>query len=853
MLTLLRRISLPELRKHLLRNALTLMGIVLGVAIFSAVQSANSSLTSSLRDTIDQIAGKAVLQATAGQAGMPESAVEVIRAVPGVRAAAPVIEAVVRTGDAGQGNILILGVDLAGDRTLRDYRLEGAEEEAVSDPLVFLAQPDSLMVSKEFADRNGLKAESTIDLITAVGKKKFTIRGIMQPRGMAKAFGGNIGVMDIYSAQYVFNRGMTFDRIDIALEDGIGIDDVLPGLQAALGPGYKVEPPLRRGKQVESLLAAYTSALYFSSVIALTIGLFLIFNVFSVNITQRRAQIGVLRALGVTRARIQRMFLVESLLLGIAGSLIGIAAGILMGRGVMLSMAAVIRDTYGVQFQTDRLQIDPFWMILSFAAGVFASWLGAYLPARAAARIEPALALQKGKYQVLYLGENRLRRLAGIFLLAACLALGFTPWARAFSIQLVLYIVLFVSLALLVPTFSHLLASVLRRPMGLLFGVEGKLASDSLVQAPRRTSATVSALMFSLTFVLIVATFSASLQVSLTQWIESSINPDLFVYASESISVRNFQFPASVGNELRAVPGVRQVDAVRLLNIDYNGKSPLLASIEMDQFLSRSTPVLEEGKMADLLPSMAGKNGILISNNFSRIYGLHRGDALFLDTPTGRHEFRIAGVSLDYSSDNGSLMIDRDTYTRLWKDDRVDVFDLMIEKGYDPAAVKAEIQRRLSGSRNILIMTNQDMRSELTRLIDQYFAFQYVQLLVAVLVAVLGIVNSLTVSITERKREIGILRGLGGERFRVRKAILLEAVCIGLVASVLGIISGGIMGYYSATSFGASINGWVFPYRFPYDIALLLIPGVVLLALASAWYPSSLALRTPIVEALAYE
>jgi putative ABC transport system permease protein len=453
---LLRRVSLAEFRKHLLRNALTLTGIILGVAIFSAVRSANSTLIASLRDTIDQLAGKAVLQATAGQAGMPESAVEVILAVPGVRAAAPVIEAVVRTGEASQGNILILGVDMAGDRTLRDYRLEGEEEDAVSDPLIFLAQPDSLIVSGEFAERNGLGEESAIDLVTAVGRKQFTVRGIMQPRGLAKAFGGNIGVMDIYSAQYVFGRGRTFDRIDIALEDGVAIDDVLPDIRAALGPGYTVEPPLRRGKQTESLLAAYTSALFFSSVIALTIGLFLIFNVFSVNVTQRRTQIGVLRALGVTRARIQHMFLTESLLLGIAGSGLGIAAGVLMGRAIMTAMATVIRDTYGVLFQTDRLQVDPFWTILSFFAGILASLLGAYLPARAAARIEPALALQKGKYQVLYLGENRTRRIAGLLLMLACLALGLTPWARAFSTQLVIYIVLFVSLAVLAPTFSHL-------------------------------------------------------------------------------------------------------------------------------------------------------------------------------------------------------------------------------------------------------------------------------------------------------------------------------------------------------------------------------------------------------------
>jgi putative ABC transport system permease protein len=235
------------------------------------------------------------------------------------------------------------------------------------------------------------------------------------------------------------------------------------------------------------------------------------------------------------------------------------------------------------------------------------------------------------------------------------------------------------------------------------------------------------------------------------------------------------------------------------------------------------------------------------------MYKLRKGSRIFLDTPTGRHEFTVAGVSVDYSSDRGSLMIDREVYRRLWQDDRVDVFDLMLEKGYDPEAVRREIQRRFAASRNIFVLTNKDMRSEITRLTDQFLSLQYVQILVAVLVAVLGIVNSLMVSITERKREIGILRGLGGEKRQVRKAVLLEAVCIGLVAVFLGIVCGTILGYYSVGTFGAAFNGWIFPYRFPAMMALFMLPGVILISLLAAWYPASLALRMNLVESLAYE
>ena len=159
MLVLLRQISIPEYRKHLLRNILTIFGIMLGVAIFAAVRSANSSLKTALRDTIDQLAGKAVLQVTAGEAGLPESAVEDVRSVPGVRAAVPVIEAVVRTTDASQGNILILGVDMAGDRTMRDYRMDGGDE-VLSDPLTFLADRKSTRLNSSHIQKSRMPSSA---------------------------------------------------------------------------------------------------------------------------------------------------------------------------------------------------------------------------------------------------------------------------------------------------------------------------------------------------------------------------------------------------------------------------------------------------------------------------------------------------------------------------------------------------------------------------------------------------------------------------------------------------------------------------------------------------------------------
>ena len=214
---LLRLISLPYVRKHVLRTLLTMTGIVLGVAVFVGMHTANRSVLAAFNRTVDRIAGATQLQVTAGD-GFPEDVLERVQSVPGVRVAVPVIEAVLSTPFKGQGDILVLGVDMTGDRSLRDYDLESGEEAVIDDPLVFLAQPDSLIVTNTFAERNKLQVGSRVPMETMAGQKQFVVRGIMKSSGLASAFGGNLAIMDVYAAQSVFGRGRTIDRIDIGVE-----------------------------------------------------------------------------------------------------------------------------------------------------------------------------------------------------------------------------------------------------------------------------------------------------------------------------------------------------------------------------------------------------------------------------------------------------------------------------------------------------------------------------------------------------------------------------------------------------------------------------------------------------------
>ena len=265
---LLRLISWPYFRKHILRTLLTMAGIVLGVAVFVGMHTANQSVLYAFNHTVDRIAGKTELQVTSGETGFNEEVLDSVQASPSIRVAVPAIEAIVDSRIAGQGSLLVLGVDMTGDRSLRDYDLESADDAVIEDPLVFLAQPDSIILTKEFADKNHLAVNGRITLGTILGDRAFTVRGIMKSSGLSSAFGGNLAIMDIYAAQKMFGRGRKFDRIDLALKPGQTLTGAEQELSAMLGPGFQIDPPSGSGQQFEAMLATYSMMVGIASLIS---------------------------------------------------------------------------------------------------------------------------------------------------------------------------------------------------------------------------------------------------------------------------------------------------------------------------------------------------------------------------------------------------------------------------------------------------------------------------------------------------------------------------------------------------------------------------------------------------------
>ncbi len=854
MLALLRLVSVRHLFGHPLRSALTLFGVAIGVATLVGIAAINRTVMDAFRSTIDTIAGKADLTVAGSESGLPEEKLEEIRKVDGVTHASGALTFIAPVANSPGESLYVMGVDLLDDGYFRTYEGVDRDVGALADDLEFLNSTDRMLVSERFTEAHHLKTGDTFELITPLGKKPFVVHGQLKETGPVKAFGGSVAVMFFGSAQEAFGKGRRFDRVDVAVADPKAASAVQDRLQAAVGAEYDVDHPDRRGQSVETMLRSFQLGLNLGSAVALLVGVFLVYNTVSIGVVQRRREIGTLRALGATKAKIRLLFTLEAMLVGTLGSLLGLPLGIMVGRAAISAVADSVSSIY-VRVNVHDVTIGRAELVVGLLLGIAGSVVAALRPAVVASGVQPVEALRrdvavgagavKVKSWPTYLG-------VALFVLAGPATL-IPPPVENFSVGgYVSVFFILMGTTLLSPLLLRVLNRPFQGPGEAVFGISGRLAADNFARAPVRTAVPVSALTIGVAMAVTVAGFVGSFQLSAQKWIEQAVPADLFVTASAKIAgVQNQQLPATLIAELEHSPGIEKVNPLRFLSHDVLGLRVFILSLIPEIYAERAQPTLIAGSVPT--PEERDRNYVTISENLARRRNLHPGDRFPIRTPTGEHQYVVGAIIIDYTSDQGVVFMDRAVYARDFKDDQVDTFHVYVKDLAHLDEVRQHITATWGRKYDLYVLSNAELRKEAYDLIGNAFQITWAMEIVAMVLALLGVINTLLAAVLDRTREIGLLRAIGADRRHVQRLFTGEAAFIGLTGGVIGTVVGAVVGYIVTKVVGVQATGWNFPFHYPFLVAAQMFVASWFCAVVAGLYPARRASSLDVVEALAYE
>jgi putative ABC transport system permease protein len=861
MIPLLRFITLRHIREDKARTFLTLIGIALGVALFISVRLANESVLHAFRNTVDAVAGRTTLQITGDETGLDETLLAVIKNEPGVTAVAPVLQTLAAVEEGGPHGLsqiideplLIIGVDPFEEVSFRNY-LYPPDVTDPLDPLEFLLDSQTIFLSEVFAKEHSYTLGSTIRLLVNDQVHEFTVRGLLKFEGVAQAMQGNFAMMDIATYQWRFGRVGRLDRIDLLIPEGIDLQGVIHQLSSKLPEGIRVGRPRQRGAQIEHMLTAFQLNLTALSGIALLVALFLMYNTMTMAVVQRRSEIGVLRYLGVSSHALLWLFITEAFTLGFFGSLLGIPVGQVLAQWTLKTIGKTVVALYTPVVVRDVV-MSPAILVEGLVLGCGVSLIAGVASIREATRVVPREVLHQGSYETTQKSHYKRSFLLGIFLL--CIALGLAQFRPIGPKPLFGYgsaLFLLLGFSCLVPfTAVGLHRLVHRLPLSWT-PTELKIASSSIVSTLGRSSMAVTAILTGLAMIGGMMIMIKSFRVTVEAWVGQTISADLFVIpTARSIIGFDAKMPEKILDELRMIPGVQAIDPVQAQQIFLGDESVTLTARDMHILKDFSRLWMVEGNSQEIIQRALDEEKVLISEPLALRRGINVGDRLSFPTPKGPINTTVAGIFYDYTTDGGRILMDRKLFRQHWPEDRITTVGIYLQPKTHFESVRQDILRKLGKTNRLSIIDNQELRTRILNIFDQTFAITYALELIAVVVAILGITNTLLTTILERRREIAILRVLGSTQTQLRMIILFEAFLISVIGIVLALAASLFLSQILIHVINKQSFGWTILFH-PVWTELAQASFFVLLAsLLSAYLPAERASKIRLTEALLYE
>jgi len=844
------KFTLREISNRPGRATLTLLSIILGVAAVVAVTVCTATTNQACREMYLALAGRAALEVAAEGGGFfDERLAETIAQTPDVKAVVPSVQKLSSLRFEGRRvGLLAMGIDPEQDKAVRDYELEAGS---------FFSKKHEALLESGFARGLGIQLGDEVKLAVSRGGLSgnmtvFRIVGLLAPRGAASFNQGGVIFLPLRTAQNLFARPGQVDTLSIVLTEGADEKAVAEELARRLPPGLSVRSPLARSQLSKETVEKVEKGLDFAYVAMLALAFFMILNTFLMNIGERRRQLAILRAIGATRRQIIRMLLGEGLAMGIVGTIIGIGAG--------LGGAWLLTRSMGQFYATamPALRITPLPFIVAGLVGPLVSLFAMFAPAWLAAKVSPLEGMRYIVSEVHHRTSPAYVFLAvSVFIItgsvmAACIV-GYLP-IRWMIIAGVVFTAAFVLLIpIVLGVFSRVLAFLLRP----FLRTEGFIAHRQILRRRVRTTLTIGILYIAVSTAVSLGTTILNNVEDIHTWVATALKGDFFVRAlkQDTATGLSAKMPESLVEELRAVPGVINVDSLRYLSgsirtpLAEDGKQQVMIFVRDFTDRGNLPLMIKDGDPTQVRRRLADGEVVLGTVLANRL-GIGVDEEITLETRQGPTSLRVAATTTAYMVGGMIVYMEGATARRLLNVEGVDMYVLNVApQALDEVAGKLKAICERDG---LMVHSFAELRRHVDRLTAGVIAGLWALLALGLVVGAFGIANTLTMNVLEQTRELALLRVVAMTRRQVRKTIFSQAAIIGLIGLLTG-LGGGLIGAYVINLTSIPLLGYAPAFSLHPSLLVVCFGVGMAVILLAAWLPAERAARLNLLIALQYE
>lgn len=821
MSALIARSSRRFLLRHPWQLALALAGIAAGVAVVVGVDLANASAERAFIRSAELVAGRATHQLVGIGGRVPESLYVRLRTELGIRRAAPVVEAGISLADAPGTAVTLLGLDPFAEPPFRD--LVGPRPNDRISLSRLLVEPRTVVLPRPLAERLSAQAGDALHLRLGGESVDVEIVGIVTLDPDSAPFADDVVLADIATAQELLGLEAVVSRIDLILDDREAEALVASGLA-----GAELVPAAARSRALVEMTRAFRINLTALSLLALLVGAFLIYSTMTFLVVRRRRLFGLLRSIGVSRRELFRLVLAEACAIGFAGTLAGLALGVLLGNGLVTLVTRTIEDLY-FDVGPAALWLDPAALGKGLALGIVVSLLAAFAPAREAAASAP-----RAVWSRISLETRTRARLPVVLLFAAVVALiavvAFQIPGRSLAPAFFGLFCVIVAAALATPAATVLLMGGVVRLFGRWLGIPGRFAARSVVAGLSRTGVAVAALAVAVAAVIGIGVMISSFRASVVEWLETSLRADFYVSADADTGGA---LDDALAARVTKLPGVRGLTRTQRARIPSAGGELRVWGI--DPGASDWRPRLMAGNAASAWTQFLAGEALLVSEPYARRHGTAVGDILRLPGVRGAREWPVAGIFVDYTTDQGVIALALDAYRAHFADEVLSGLGIYVERGADTQAVRSGLAHLLSDTPGLRLSSNREIRAASLEIFERTFTVTGVLRLLAACIALLGIYSALEALAFERRREIAVLRAVGFTPSEVRRHVIAQTALLGLSAASVALPLGIVLAWILVHVINERAFGWSMAFE---------------LAPAALWQGAALALGAAVLAGL---